>query len=132
MILSFNHASFTNSKRNFFKCYYMKFYIEMSVCSQSKHCVKSVQIRSFFWSYFPVFGLNNYGNLRSKSAYSVRIQGNTDQKKLLIWTLLTKWRSSSAYRLMTCYEYQTFSWPLQKSHSTTNIDPRVQTLKHMV
>ena len=33
--------------------------------------------------YFPVFGLNTEiyeVNLRSKSPYSVRIQGNTDQK----------------------------------------------------
>ena len=43
------------------------------------HCVKSVQIRSYFW---PVFSCirTEYGDLRSKSLYSVRIQENTDQK----------------------------------------------------
>ena len=38
-----------------------------TVKSPEKHCVKSVQIRSFFWSVFPVLGLNMeiYGvNLR--------------------------------------------------------------------
>ena len=30
-----------------------------------------------------------YGDLRSKFPYSVRIQENTDKKKLLIWTLFT-------------------------------------------
>ena len=53
------------------------------------HCVKSVQIRSFSGPYFPVFGSNTdiYGR---KSPYSVRIQENTDQKKLRIWTLFTQ------------------------------------------
>ena len=37
------------------------------------HCVKSVQMRSFFWSVF----------------WSVQIQENTDQEKLRIWTVLT-------------------------------------------
>ena len=45
-----------------------------------KHCVKSVQIRSFFWSIFSRIW-NEYGDLRSKSPYSVQIRENTDQKK---------------------------------------------------
>ena len=54
------------------------------------HCVKSIEIRSFFWS---VFSCNRteYGDLRSKSPYSVRIHENTDQKNLRIWTLFTRW-----------------------------------------
>ena len=28
-----------------------------TVHAKSCHCVKSVQMRSYFWSYFPVFGL---------------------------------------------------------------------------
>ena len=44
-----------------------------------KHCVKSVQIRSFFWSVF------------SCIRNSVQIQENTDQKKLRIWTLFTQY-----------------------------------------
>ena len=52
-----------------------------------KHCVKSAQIRSFFWSAFfciqteygdllLAFSCNRteYGDLRSKSPYSVRMQ----------------------------------------------------------
>ena len=52
-------------------------------------CVKSVQIRSFFWSVFSCIR-TGYGGLRSKSPYPVRIQENTDQKKLRIWTLFTQ------------------------------------------
>ena len=43
------------------------------------HCVKSIQIRSYFWSVFS-FIWTEYGDLRSKSLYSVRIQEITDQK----------------------------------------------------
>ena len=43
------------------------------------HCVKSVQIRSSFWSEF------------SCIPYSVRIKENTDRKELGIWTLFTHW-----------------------------------------
>ena len=42
------------------------------------HCMKSVQIRGFFWSVFSYIR-NEYGNLRSKSPYSVRIQENRDR-----------------------------------------------------
>ena len=53
------------------------------------HCVKSVQILSFFWSVFSCI-LTEYGDLRSTSPYSARIQENTEQKKLRIWTLFTQ------------------------------------------
>ena len=43
------------------------------------HCVKSVEIRSYFWSVFPYFR-TKYGYLQSKYPYSVGIQENTDQK----------------------------------------------------
>ena len=49
-------------------------------------CMKSVQIRKFFWSVFSCVW-TEYRDLRSKSPYSVRIQQNTDQKKLRIWAL---------------------------------------------
>ena len=48
---------------------------EQDCCDlMSQHCVKSVQIRSFFWSVFPVFGLNTerfrihseYGKIRTR------------------------------------------------------------------
>ena len=45
------------------------------------HCMKSVQIRSFFWSVFPVFGLNAeiYGvNLRIQCEYrKIRTRKNS-------------------------------------------------------
>ena len=44
----------------------------------SGHCISSVQIRSFFWSVFSRIR-NEYGDLRSKSPYSVRMRENTDQ-----------------------------------------------------
>ena len=50
------------------------------------HCVKSVQIRSFFWSVLSRIQAE-YGDLQSQSSYSVRIRENTDQKKFRIWTL---------------------------------------------
>ena len=53
-----------------------------------KHCVKSVQIRSFSWSVFSCIRTENV-DLRSKSPYSVRIKKNQDQKKLSIWALFT-------------------------------------------
>ena len=43
-------------------------------------CVKSVQIRSFFWSVFSCIR-TEYGDLRIKSPYSVQMQENADQKK---------------------------------------------------
>ena len=54
--------------------------IDLKSCFRKiMHCVKSVQIRSYFWSVFSCIR-NQYGDLRSKSRYSVRIQENTDQK----------------------------------------------------
>ena len=53
------------------------------------YCVKSVEIRSFFWSVFSHIR-TECGDLFGKSPYSVRIRENTDQKKLGIWTLFTQ------------------------------------------
>ena len=50
------------------------------------HYVKSVQIRSFFWSIFSRIW-TEYGEILPISPYSVRMRENTDQKKLRIWTL---------------------------------------------
>ena len=49
--------------------------------SQNFNCMKSAQIRSFFWSVFSQT-LTEYGYLWSKYPYSVRARENTDQKKL--------------------------------------------------
>ena len=48
--------------------------------------VKSVQIRSFFSSGFSSIR-TEYGEILCISPYSVRLQENTDQKKIRIWTL---------------------------------------------
>ena len=53
------------------------------------YCVKSVQIRSYFWSIFSCIR-TEYGDLRNKSPYSVRMQQNMDQKQLRIWTAFTQ------------------------------------------
>ena len=50
----------------------------------SSHCVKVSKYGVFSGPYFFVFGLNAE---ISKSPYSVRIQENTNLKKLCIWTL---------------------------------------------
>ena len=55
-----------------------------------KHCMKSVQIRSFFRFAFSHIQ-TEYGEIQSISPYSVQMRENTDQKKLRIWTLFTQW-----------------------------------------
>ena len=62
------------------------------------HCVKSGQIRSFFWPAFSCIWTEHRDLLR-KSPHSVRIQENADQKKLRNWTLFTQW---------LCFEPQKF------------------------
>ena len=52
---------------------------ELFVMGVFLHCVKSVQIWSYFWSVFSCIWIE-YGYLRIKSPYSIRIQENTDQK----------------------------------------------------
>ena len=52
-----------------------------------KHCMKSVQIRSFLLvRIFP---------------YSVQMRENTDQEKLRIWTLFTQWKVWKIENLLT-------------------------------
>ena len=53
------------------------------------HCMKSVQIRSFFWSLFSRIR-TKYGDLLRKYPYSIGIRENTDHKKRRIWTLFTQ------------------------------------------
>ena len=48
----------------------------------SYHCMKSVQIRNFFWSVFSCIRIE-YGDFHSRSPYSVRMRENTDQKNFL-------------------------------------------------
>ena len=61
------------------------------------HWVRSVQIRSFFWSVISCIR-TKYGGLLCKSPYSVQIQENRDQKKLCIWTILTQWNYLKLYQ----------------------------------
>ena len=58
-----------------------------------KHCVKGVQIWSFFWSVFS----HKWTDLLRKSPFSGRIRENTDRKKLRVWTLFTQWKLSLKY-----------------------------------
>ena len=51
--------------------------------------MKSVQIRSFLWSVCSRIH-TEYREIQSISPCSVRMRGNTDKKKLRIWTLFTK------------------------------------------
>ena len=57
---------------------YRRLYIGFVNLSMAQ-CVNSVQIRSYFWSVFSCIRIE-YGDLRSKSPYSIRIRENMDQK----------------------------------------------------
>ena len=70
------------------RCSVAAFYVKKFFAQN--HCVKSVQIGSFFWSLFSRIR-TEYGEIRSISPYSVRMPENTDQKKLPIWTDFTQW-----------------------------------------
>ena len=64
------------------------------------HCVKSVQPQSFFSSVFPRIR-TAYREVRNISPYSVWMQENTDQEKLRIWTLFTRWAVSTIQQTKT-------------------------------
>ena len=68
--------------------------------------MKSVQIRSFFWSAFSYIWTEY-----RKSPYSVQIQENTDHKKLRIWTLFTHWILKSTFELATKVNENIYSTP---------------------
>ena len=54
-----------------------------SLCKECPNMMFFLSVFSRIWT--------EYGNLGSKSPYSVQIRENTDQKKLRIWTLFTQW-----------------------------------------
>ena len=56
-----------------------------------EHCVKSVQIQSFFWSVFSCI-LSEYGEILRITSYSVRMRQNMDRKKLCVRPLFTQWK----------------------------------------
>ena len=49
---------------------------------RTMHCLKIVQIRSFLWSVFSSIW-TEYGDLRSRSPCSVRMQENMDRKNAI-------------------------------------------------
>ena len=72
---------------------------QIVVVAISQICVKSVQIRSFFWSIFSCI----------RTEYeSVRIQENTDQKKLRIWTLFTQCKFFKSFRYRKDYRLENY------------------------
>ena len=68
------------------------------------HCMKSVQIRSFFWSVFSRIR-TEYEEILRISQYSARIRKSTDQKKLRIWTLFTQCRGWLLLRHFSCLSH---------------------------
>ena len=60
------------------------------------HCVKGVQIRSFFWSVFSRIR-TEHEDLPRKSPHSVEIRENKNQEKLRIRTLFTQWKCPNNY-----------------------------------
>ena len=75
---------------------------------QLLHCMRRVQIWSFFWSVFSCVR-TGYGDLILESPYSVWIQKNTDQKKLRIWTFFTQYLLSWI-TLWSCLEISFLPW----------------------
>ena len=74
------------------------------------HCVKSVQIRSFFWSVFLTFGMNT-------ERYFVSLRIHSECGK--IWTLFVQWKliiQNQKKVLFGCFE----SWII-KSASRQNL-----------
>ena len=61
---------------------------EFAPYSANRHCVKSVQRQSFFWSAFSRIR-TEYGDIFRISPYSVRMRENTDRKKLRLSAIFT-------------------------------------------
>ena len=80
---------------SYFEKVFCKYQCGLRQCLSVHYCLISALREKcpnteFFWSVFSYIR-TEYGDLRSKSPYSVRIQKNTDQKKLHILTLFTQW-----------------------------------------
>ena len=72
---------------------WLGYQLEKKACSKKFLSLKSVQIRSFFWSVFSHIR-TEYGKILRISSYSVQIRVNMDQKVLRIWTLFTQYLSA--------------------------------------
>ena len=68
--------------------------LEFAPYRANRHCVKSVQRQSFFWSAFSRIR-TEYGDILRISPYSVRMRENTDQKKLRLSAIFTQWKAIS-------------------------------------
>ena len=68
------------------KCFFVRCSKAVSNIDEKNHCMKSVQIRRFFWYIFSHIR-TEYGEIRSISPYSARMREKTDQENLHIWTL---------------------------------------------
>ena len=86
-----------------FAYYFHMLYQSYSFLEQ--HCVKSVQIRSFFW-YIISRIRTEYGEIRSISPYLARMRENTDQKKLRIWTFFAQCNFSFFYSDVSIYQLE--------------------------
>ena len=71
-------------------------YPKNSIRPVEYHCVKSVQIRSFFCSAFSRIR-TEYEEIRSKSPYSVRMRENTNQKNSVFGHF--SWTVESTFKL---------------------------------
>ena len=76
--------------KNICSCILYQLYTHWEKPFAIAHCMKSVQIRSFFWSVISG-SRTEYGEILRISPYSVRLLENTGQKKFRIWTLFTQW-----------------------------------------
>ena len=98
----------------------------MTRVSSNSHWVKSIQIRSISWSVFSCIR-TEYRELRRKSSYWVRIQENTDQKKLRIWTLHAVsgkdfWTGCSNYLKEACLDTCGNNVYIKKYRNVLNIN----------
>ena len=85
---------------------------------EQKHCAKSVQIRSGFWSVFSRIR-TEYGEILRISLHSIRMRENMDQKSLRIWTLFKQCKyyvSENSLELLVLnvlYIFEHFIWILK-------------------
>ena len=96
-------------------CYSINWYwVVNRSTSQNTHCVKSVGIRSFFWSVFSCI-LTEYGEMGTISKYSVEMQENVDKTNSEYWHFSrgdTKHNNHKTARVNGSFEalLRRFSW----------------------
>ena len=123
------HFCFSWTKNEWIFGYKFGWKIRMAVGVQFSNTAWRVfKNRVFSGPYIPALGLNTE-ILQSQSPNSVQIQGNTDQKKLLIWILFTQWkfciflwknRWLFEYKSKILYFAVNNEWPFGYTHSYIN------------